>query len=61
MSLKTEAIEAIKFLPDSATAADIQYRLYVVRKVARSEQSLKKHGPMTHAAAAMKLKRWLIA
>ena len=60
MSLKTDAIEAIKSLPDSATAADIQYRLYVVSKVGRSERALKKQGAITHAAAAKKLKRWLV-
>lgn len=60
MSLKTDAIEAIRSLPDSATAADIQYQLYVVSKIARSEQSLRKHGPVTHVAAAKKLKKWLI-
>ena len=60
MSIKTHAIEAVTSLPDSATVADIQYRLYVVNQVLKSEESLKKHGPITHAAAAKKLKRWLI-
>ena len=60
MSLKTDSIEAIKSLPDSATAADIQYQLYVVSKVGRSERALKKQGAITHVAAAKKLKKWLI-
>ena len=60
MSIKTEAIEAIRSLPDSATVADIQYRLYVVNKVLRSEIALKKQGAVTHAAASKKLRKWLI-
>jgi deoxyribose-phosphate aldolase len=60
MSIKTDLIEAIRSLPDSATVADIQYRLYVVNKVLKSEIALKKSGGIKHAAAAKKLRAWLI-
>jgi hypothetical protein len=60
MSLKSDSIEAIKLLPNSATAADIQYQLYVVSKISRSESAVKKQGAVSHVDAAKKLKRWLI-
>ncbi len=40
-SIKQEALNAISKLPDDANIDDIMYRLYVIDKVARSQQAVK--------------------
>ncbi len=40
-SIKQEALDAISKLPDNANIDDIMYRLYVIDKVARSQEAVK--------------------
>ena len=40
-SIKQEALDAISKLPDDASIDDIMYRLYVIDKVARSQEAVK--------------------
>ena len=41
-SLKQEAISAITKLPDSASIDDIMYRLYVIDKIRKGEDAIKR-------------------
>ncbi|MCP4131409.1 MAG: hypothetical protein GY754_10550 [bacterium] len=40
-NIKQEALEAISKLPDNANIEDIMYRLYVIDKVAHSQEAVK--------------------
>ncbi len=59
MSLKHDVIAGLETLPERATMLDIQYRLYVIEKVRKGEESLKKHGGIPHEQVKKKLAKWL--
>lgn len=46
-TLKPEAINAISTLPDDASIDDIMYRLYIINKVSRSKEEVKKGKTIT--------------
>ena len=48
MKIKDLAIESFKTMPSSATILDMQYRLYVLNKIQKGEESLKKSGGLSH-------------
>ena len=47
-SIKTEAIEAITKLPDTTDMDEIMYRLYVIDKIRKGQESARNE-PMTSA------------
>ena len=59
MSLKHDVIAGLETLPERATMLDIQYRLYVIEKIRKGEESLKKHGGIPHEQVKKKLAKWL--
>ena len=58
-TVRDDAIAALKRLPADATLEDLQYRLYVLEKVRKGEASLAKHGPVAHAEAKRRMRKWL--
>ncbi len=46
-TLKEEAIEAISKLPESADIDDIMYRLYVIDKIKKGQDAIKKDKMIT--------------
>ena len=59
MTTKDLAVNAIKGLPKDATMADIQYRLYVIDKIQKSEKSIKQNGTISHEAVKKAMNKWL--
>ena len=58
-TVRDDAIAALKRLPADSTLEDLQYRLYVLEKVRKGEASLAKSGPVSHAKAKQRLRKWL--
>lgn len=58
-TVRDDAIAAIKRLPADSTFEDLQYRLYVLEKIRKGEESLSKHGPISHAEAKRRMRKWL--
>jgi hypothetical protein len=58
-SVRDSAIDALRRLPKDASIEDLQYRLYVIEKIRKSEESIAKHGTVTHEAAKRRMRKWL--
>lgn len=56
-TLKQQVHELIEQLPDSCTAEDIHYQLYLVEKIRRGESSLKRGG-FNHAEVRKRAASW---
>ncbi|PKL35801.1 MAG: hypothetical protein CVV44_19960 [Spirochaetae bacterium HGW-Spirochaetae-1] len=57
-SIKKEAIKAISSLPENATIDDIMYRLYVIDKVARSQDAVKNGKTITAEDLKREVQSW---
>ncbi len=57
-TLKQEAINAISTLPDDASIDDIMYRLYVIDKVSRSKEEVKKGKTITVDELRREIQSW---
>jgi hypothetical protein len=57
-TLKQEAINAISTLPDDASIDDIMYRLYVIDKVSRSREEVKKGKTITVDELRREIQSW---
>jgi len=57
-TLKQEAINAISTLPDDASIDDIMYRLYVIDKVSRSKEEVKKGKTITIDELRREIQSW---
>ena len=57
-SLKQEAISAIAKLPDSADIDEIMYRLYVIDKVRKGEDAIKRGEYITVEDLKIELASW---
>lgn len=57
-TLKQEAINAISTLPDDASIDDIMYRLYVIDKVSRSREEVKKGKTITIDELRREIQSW---
>jgi hypothetical protein len=57
-SLKQEAISAITKLPDSADIDDIMYRLYVIDKIRKGEDAIKKGEYVTIGDLRKEIESW---
>lgn len=59
MSVKEQAIELIRSLPDDCTLEDIQYHLYVRTKVERGIRAIDEGRVVTQEEAEKKVKEWV--
>ena len=57
-TLKEEAIEAISKLPESADIDDIMYRLYVIDKIKKGQDAIKKGKTISVQSLKEELKTW---
>jgi hypothetical protein len=46
-------------LPEDCTLEDIQYHLYVLEKIARSEARIREEGAVSHEDAKARFAKWL--
>jgi predicted transcriptional regulator len=58
-SVKEEAIQLIRRLPDDTTLEDIQYHLYVQQKVQRGMQDVEEGRVYTQEEVEKRMKRWV--
>ena len=54
-TLKEELANMVQGLPDDCTIEDVQYRLYVINKVRRSEERLAQDGGVSQVDAEQRL------
>jgi predicted transcriptional regulator len=59
MTLKEELHALIDRLPDDASIEDVQYRLYVLDKIKRGEESIKRGETLTQAEVEARFAKWL--
>jgi len=59
-TIKAEVAQLLKKMPGDSTLADIQYNLYVLEKIKKSKQSIKKFGVIPHEEVEKQMKKWLI-
>ena len=57
-TLKEEAIEAISKLPESADIDDIMYRLYVIDKIKKGQDAIKKGKTISVQSLKEEIKTW---
>jgi len=58
-TVRDQAISALKRLPKDSSTDDLMYRIYVLEKIRKGEKSLREDGPITHAQAKRRMRRWL--
>jgi len=58
---KLEVINLLQTLPDNCSLEDIQYHLYVITKLKKSEASIKAEGTLSHREVEQRLSKWLEA
>ncbi|MBM4166419.1 MAG: hypothetical protein FJ218_05830 [Ignavibacteria bacterium] len=59
MSIKEQAINVIKTLPENCTMEDIQYHLYVREKVERGIRAIEEGRYISQQEAEKKVHEWL--
>lgn len=57
-TVKQEVQELIRNLPDYSSYEDIQYHLYVLKKVRRGEARAETEGTLSHEEAQIRLAKW---
>ena len=57
-TLKTEAINAISKLPESADIDDIMYRVYVIDKIKKGQEAVKEGKVVTVESLKEEMKSW---
>lgn len=61
MQTAKQTLEAmIRTLPEDATYADVQYRLYTLEKIAAGLESIETHGTIPHDEARRRMAKWLV-
>jgi hypothetical protein len=58
-NIKAEALRMIEALPDDVTLEDIQYHLYVIKKVQAGIRSIEEEGSVSHEEAKRRFAKWL--
>lgn len=58
-TVKEELREIVEELPDDATYEDLQYRLYVRRKVERGLKDIEEGRTLTHDEVVKQMQKWL--
>jgi predicted transcriptional regulator len=59
MTLKDELHALADKLPEDATMEDVQYQLYVLDKIKRAQESIKRGETLTQAEVEAKFAQWL--
>lgn len=57
-SLKQEALESLRHLPDDADIDEIMYRLYVVDKLRKSREAIEKGAVISHENLKHEIDQW---
>ena len=57
-TLKSEAINAISKLPESADIDDIMYRIYVIDKIKKGQEAVKEGKAVTVESLKEEMKSW---
>jgi hypothetical protein len=58
-SLKSQVLNLVEQMPDDCTVDDIHYQLYVIDKINRGEDALRRRGGIPHAQVRKAFARWL--
>ena len=59
VNVKAQVREMLDRLPDNCTVEDVQYQLYVIEKINRSEESLRRDGGIPHDEVKRRVTSWL--
>lgn len=57
-SLKQEALESLRNLPDDADIDEIMYRLYVVAKLRKSREAIEQGQVIGHEELKREIEQW---
>lgn len=57
--IKRQVRAVLDGLPDNCTIEDVHYQLYLIEKINRGEESLRRHGGIPHAEVRKRLAKWL--
>ncbi len=57
-SLKQEALESLRNLPEDADLDEIMYRLYVIDKLRKSRKAIEKGEVISHEALKREIEQW---
>jgi hypothetical protein len=56
---KQEVMNLLQTLPDDCSLEDIQYHLYIIAKLKKSEARIKAEGTLSHQEVERHLSKWL--
>ncbi|WP_296000479.1 hypothetical protein [Rugamonas sp.] len=56
---KQEVMSLLQSLPDDCSLEDIQYHLYVVMKIKKSEARIQAEGTLSQQEVTQRLSKWL--
>jgi hypothetical protein len=56
---KHQVLNLLQSLPDDCSLEDIQYHLYLITKIKKSEARVKAEGTISHAEVEQRLSKWL--
>jgi len=57
-TLKQEALESLKNLPEEADVDEIMYRLYVIDKIRKSREAVAKGQSVSHEELRREIEQW---
>jgi len=57
-SLKQEALESLRHLPDDADIDEIMHRLYVIDKLRKSRETIEKGEVISHEELKREIEQW---
>jgi hypothetical protein len=57
--VKRQIREMLEQLPDDCTVEDVQYQLYLIEKINRSEKALQHDGGISHDEVKRRVASWL--
>jgi len=57
-SLKQEALESLRHLPDDADIDEIMYRLYVIDKLRKSREAIENGEVISHEELKREIEQW---
>jgi hypothetical protein len=57
-SLKQEALESLRNLPDDADIDEIMYRLYVIDKLRKSREAIERDQVLSHEDLKREIEQW---
>lgn len=57
-TLKQEALESLRHLPDDADIDEIMYRLYVIDKLRKSREAIEQGQVLSHEDLKREIEQW---